>query len=286
MKPLSNSKQKLSYGNFFFGPNSRLIRLLSVCLILCSSAACRSVAADSPLKVFVLAGQSNMVGKRAIIAELPASLQVQQENLFFTKSGRWIPLEPGKTEPKGFGPELSFATELSEKLGEPIGIIKVSQGGTNLAEDWNPEDKNAFYAKMLKLVNKAKKSRPVEIKGMVWVQGGADAKRQDHANAYATNLEELIARCRSDFGSPEMAFVCERIRKSGGEKKPYMSIIREAHQSCPADNYIWIDSDDYEKGEDNVHYTASGLVALGRDSAKAMLELLSQEQIPANQPIQ
>lgn len=215
-----------------------------------------------------------MVGKRSVIAELPENYKAPQENLFFSKSGKWIPLEPGKTEPKGFGPEISFAANLSEKLGEPIGIIKVSKGGTNLAEDWNPDDPDSFYAKLLRVVNKAQQSRPIEVKGLLWVQGGADAKKLEHANAYSANLENLIERSRSDFNAPAMAFVCERIRASGGVNKPHMPIIRLVHENCPAENYAWVDGDDFEKGKDNVHYNTAGHISLGNDSAETMYRLL------------
>jgi hypothetical protein len=215
------------------------------------------------------------VGKRSKVAELPEDLKAPQQSLFFDGT-RWIPVEPGKTEAAGFGPELSFARRMAEGLKRPVGIIKHSVGGTNLAMQWSPDNPKSLYNQLLAKVKRAQASRRMEIVGFVWVQGGADAKKKEYADAYATNLGNLIRRARQDYRSPDMAVVCERIRKTNTQKKPYMTVVRKAHETCREARYRWIDADDVERGSDNVHYTTAGYVDLGYRCADGMLALLGE----------
>jgi hypothetical protein len=167
-------------------------------------------AQDKPLKVFICAGQSNMVGGRSIQSELPKKLQGEQKNLFF--NGKiWVPLAPGVTERKGFGPELSFAQELSENLNSPIGIIKFSSGGTSLDKHWLPKNTKSLYLRLVKQVKAAQKSRSIEIIGMIWMQGERDSKDEAMAANYAKNFDTLINIARKDFMSPNMIFISGRV---------------------------------------------------------------------------
>jgi len=231
------------------------------------------MAQEKPLKVFVLAGQSNMVGRRAKVAELPEDLKKEQAGaLFFTGRG-WVPLAPGVTERQGFGPEISFARRMSERLGEPIGIIKHSRGGSNLAEDWSPENPKSLYAALLKKVKAARKTREIEIVGMVWLQGGRDAKFEAMARAYAANLKKFIERARKDFASADMPFVAGR---SSLPKKtfPFADAVRKAQEQCRSPHYAFIDCDTIEKRADRTHYTTAGYVEVGYRLADAMLRMM------------
>jgi hypothetical protein len=105
--------------------------------------------------VFVLAGQSNMVGRgdpgTAEAPTLPAELALQSDVLFDhynpdarpdsgddrytgTTSTDWEPLSV-----KGgrFGPELTFARDVkAARPGRKIAIVKMAQNGTNIYEHW------------------------------------------------------------------------------------------------------------------------------------------------------
>lgn len=221
-----------------------------------------------PLKVFVLAGQSNMVGKRGDALALPQEMKGVQQNLFFKKSA-WVPLAPGVSEKRGFGPEISFAYAMGEYLGEPVGIIKHSSGGTSLAKRWDPSAEKSLYQMLLNKVKDAQKSRDIEILGMLWMQGEADSKNQQDAEAYAENFKNFIYTAREDFGSPEMIFIAGRVNPTA-EKYPFVDIVRAAQENCAVDNYSFIDCDGLSKVSDQVHYDPVGLVEMGKLFARAM----------------
>ena len=71
--------------------------------------AAPSAYADKPIKVFILAGQSNMVGTGADTSERPALLQSPQADVLFYYSTSLTTLRPGSGQ--NFGPEVTFETD-------------------------------------------------------------------------------------------------------------------------------------------------------------------------------
>ena len=118
---------------------------------------------DKVLPVFILAGQSNMAGG-GIKEELPEELQKPQKDGLFVKfwGVKWKPLEPGKR----FGPEVTFAAEMTRALKGPVGIIKLANGGTSLEKHWNPKkyDKEkgigTLYKRLIGYVKRMRKVNP------------------------------------------------------------------------------------------------------------------------------
>ena len=123
-------------------------------------------AAEPPVKVFILAGQSNMQG-HGIIAANPQRnegqgslewLATKSENAkdykhLLTETGEWKPREDvqiwylgrqGNLAP-GFGaredmigPELGFGQVVGEAITQPVLLIKLAWGGKSLGADFRP----------------------------------------------------------------------------------------------------------------------------------------------------
>ncbi|HPC63924.1 MAG TPA: sialate O-acetylesterase [Anaerohalosphaeraceae bacterium] len=113
-----------------------------------------------------------------------------------------------------------------------------------------------------------------EIAGMFWMQGETDAGSSAAASQYEANLKKFIEAVRTDFGAPEMRFFIGRIRTVTGI---YNAAVRTAMQEVAASDplVMWIDTDDLPVNADNVHYSAAGLVELGRRFADAYLRMAS-----------
>lgn len=255
---------------------SRLLRrtlLLAALLTAALPPLLGDDAMATPLKVFLLAGQSNMVGKRSLAAELPPALRQEQPRALFFTAGGWVPLRPGVSEPAGFGPELAFAERMTDGLGESIGLVKFSVGGTNLAVQWSPQREDSLYAQLLRQVRAAAQTRPVQVVGMVWMQGGNDAKSLAMATAYRANLEALLRQVRQDTGNPDLKFVCGR-SASPPDRFPHVALVRQAQTGIDAPGYAWVDCDPIAMGPDGVHYSTAGQVQAGYLFADAMLRLL------------
>lgn len=245
-------------------------------VLLVSCAGTEEQAATPPLKVFVLAGQSNMYGG-GHVSRLPDDLRYPQQDAWFFHDGRWLPVAP-RTIQEGFGPELSFARHMTAALGEPIGIIKLSPGGTNLAEQWSPQNPGSLYHQLLEQVRTAQADRPIQIAGMLWVQGEADARYENFGPRYQRNLENFIRRTRQDYGAPEMPFIAGRVNPPadwpGGPIFHWRDDVRKGIENADVPRYRYINLDDIPKREDNLHYTSEGQIIMGERLAVAMLEMM------------
>ncbi len=252
-----------------------LIPLLAS-LIVFSSSLC---AGDS-LDVYLFAGQSNMVGKRSKAADLPADCQGVQENVLIFTGTKWEPYRAGLGQPAGFGPEVSAALELAKATGKPVGIVKHSVGGTNLAQKWNPAvDNNLYTALKTKAAAAGEGGYDLVFKGVFWMQGGADARSEQMANQYATNLDALIAAMREDFETPGLPFVAGLTSSATATphpRYPAAGIVREA-QMQERDHYAYVDCSEISRCPDKIHFDTAGIVKLGRDMARAMLKLMNVE---------
>lgn len=147
-----------------------------IALVLLVALACSAAAADKPLKVFILAGQSNMQGHANVstfdsMAEDPKTATLLKrmrdkdgkprvcEKVWITSVGcqgdAYTDLreQAGKltvgygafgVEGNRIGPEYTFGLTLEDRLGEPVLLIKTSWGGRSLHTDFRPPSAGPF----------------------------------------------------------------------------------------------------------------------------------------------
>ncbi len=136
-------------------------------IVFCSLAiGPTSLWADQPLKVFILAGQSNMEGHAhvktlehlamnaetkpmlAAIQNPDGSPKVHEQisiSYLSTKGVKQGQLTTGfGASDEKIGPELTFGIYLQETLGEPILIIKTAWGGKSLHTDFRSPSAGPF----------------------------------------------------------------------------------------------------------------------------------------------
>jgi hypothetical protein len=179
---------------------------------------------DKILRVFIFAGQSNMVGSDSRVDDIKrfppfAGLELPQKQVKFSycigrenkmASEGWVDLEPVNNV---VGPELSFARRVSQEIKAPIAIIKCAAGGTHLGGDWNPDVPSGFkmYPIALKLVRSSlreleRKKIPYRIEGFMWHQGENDMFNEDYMANYGKNLKNFLAKSRRDLKAPQLKF--------------------------------------------------------------------------------
>ncbi|MCB1129187.1 MAG: hypothetical protein KDM81_21995, partial [Verrucomicrobiae bacterium] len=126
-----------------------LVALLP-CLIV-GSALARGV---EPVRVFILAGQSNMEGKGsvALLERQLAAPETHDEFAGLRPDGDWIsrpdvwikfwdrhgPLTVGYGSPGCIGPELGFGLTVGDRLEAPVLLIKTAWGGRSVFCDFRP----------------------------------------------------------------------------------------------------------------------------------------------------
>ncbi|MBM3852172.1 MAG: sialate O-acetylesterase [Verrucomicrobia bacterium] len=146
-----------------------------------------------PLKVFILAGQSNMEGHAKVetfdhLADDPATLPLLRQ--MCDAEGRprvsdrvWISYFTGRGEANGeglgrltvgfgsrpdpakdggkIGPEFTFGLTMEAALAEPILLIKTAWGGKSLHTDFRPPGAGPFVFNETHLANLQKGGRPI-----------------------------------------------------------------------------------------------------------------------------
>ena len=278
--------------------------LLTLTLLAAGASTAFTQEDDKTLRVFLFAGQSNMVGsdsKARDVKRFPPfeGLEEAQKDVLFSycigrenkhRSEGWVDLAPVNGV---IGPELSFARTLKENIKAPIAVIKVAAGGTHLGGDWNPDDPKGFkmYPLMLEEVRKAlaalkKKKITYRIEGFMWHQGENDMFEEGYMPAYGKNLENFLASWRRELELPELPFfIGELCTKTiwGMDLRPRMYEIsvgqRHVTESDPLATYVPTSHVGVEIGGGvglHYHYGTLGQLEHGVNYADAYLSSIGK----------
>ena len=264
------------------------------------------------LRVFIFAGQSNMVGSDSRVKDINrfppfAGLDQPQDKVLFSynigrekkrTSNGWVSLQPVDDV---VGPELSFARRVSREIKAPIAIIKCAAGGTTLGGDWNPDDPRGFklYPEALKLVQSSlaeldRKKVAYRLEGFMWHQGENDMFDEKFKLNYGKNLKNFLAKWRRDLEVPDLKFyIGELCTKTiwGMDNRENMYAIRTGQkavtESDPLAEYIPTSHDAVEIGGGeglHYHYGTLGQLEHGVNYADAYLRTIGK-QLAIDRPL-
>ncbi len=250
-----------------------------------------SMAGAEPLKVFILSGQSNMVGAGTEVPEEFRDKPIEGVTLFQVPNhGKPLKRQlvfPSRGEKApSFGPELAFAMAMEEALGEEIGILKFAVGGRSLATHFIPSVDEApdgsgrrdhLWAELRRQILSVKTIDNVEFAGMLWLQGERDIKEEGpSAEQYDDNLKLMIDKVRTITETPDLPFIAGRVNPPvEGER---FDLVRKAIETGGGvEHYDWIDLDAVPKNADNLHYSTEGQMQIGKAFAEKMLAMMKDE---------
>jgi len=260
-----------------------------------SFAASGSALAAEVTRVFIFAGQSNMVGSDSHadrIDDFPdfKGAGAPQDVLYSYIVGNeaskgWVPLQPLRS----FGPEITFARRVKEHVNFPIAIIKSAVGGTTVAYDWNPdapEKGQKLYPRTLELIRQSlheldKRGVAYRIEGVMWHQGENDMLDRKLNKDYAAGLTHLISRLRKDLNAPDLKwFIAEVSEKGiwGMDNRSNLAILRQQQEIVlAADPQLrWVPTSHLafevmNSGQPHYHFGTQGQLQLGEAFAGAYL---------------
>lgn len=146
-------------------------------LVLLASLLSMPGAAPKPIKVYILAGQSNMEGKAKVSlmdyqANQPATSGlykhlrkddkwIERDDVWIKFFGRKGKLTVGYGSPLCIGPELEFGTVVGDHFTEQVLLIKTAWGGRSLYRDFRSPSAGLPAAKVLdKMLADMKKRNP------------------------------------------------------------------------------------------------------------------------------
>ena len=219
-----------------------------------------SAAADKPVHIFILSGQSNMAGMNPKVGFEP-----EAKKLFPDAEVVYIKIA------RGGQPIRLWVKEYPEIAKKHDLTIPGKYNGT------------VYYEPIVKQYRGLleKHPNPASVT-FCWMQGERDAKEKLSA-AYADSMKQLIANLRRDLKQPEMNFVIGRLSDFGPESNKEWQAVRQVQVEISQQDKrgAWVDCDDLNDKEKNgqkrndLHYTKEGYALLGRRyarQAKARIE--------------
>jgi hypothetical protein len=265
-------------------------RLLIPLLLALSGTA--SLCADKEVKLFLLAGQSNMDGC-GLWDELPAEFQQAPANvkIWDNRDSKWRELGQDSTaiaRKMQFGPEIAFARGLAKAYPDhEVALVKTSAGGTKLHTQWTPG--KGMYERFTRNYRNAvadleKAGKKCEIAGMLWMQGESDSETLEMANAYEVNLKAMFRDVREKTGKEHLPIVMGRISSSLLKKTPWnfdhTAVVQKAQEAVAAadSDVSIINTDQLSTLKDNTHFDTKAQLTLGGEMADQMLKALAKEK--------
>jgi len=264
-------------------------RPLLYCLLLAAVTSIQTSA--ETIDVFFLAGQSNASGR--VYSGYTEDARDSQVLYYYqsdgpsaanvTSGGEFTTLQPlpAATEygyDSGFyGPEITLGRALVDQ-GYNTAIIKVSDGGTNLRDDWNPNgsgtentmwlDWQSQVANALSTLNS--EGYTINLRAFFWYQGESDADNAYYSSVYETYFTSFTTEVYAYLGdlgydSSNMQFVTALIHEDGAYAATDGSEVRAAQQSVmdTLDLGAWFDTSDLTLQSDNMHLDASSIQTVG-----------------------
>ena len=257
---------------------------------------------NKTLRVFIFAGQSNMVGSDSKVQDIKrfppyAGLEAAQKQVKFvyclgrenkTRSEGWEALAPVNNI---VGPELSFARKVTRHIKAPIAIIKVAAGGTHLGGDWNPDEPIGFkmYQLAVETIRQAladldKQNIKYRLEGFMWHQGENDMFNGEYMPNYGKNLKNFLAKWRRDLKTPNLKFYIGELNTKtiwGMDLRPRMYTIsvgqRAVTNADPRAEYVPTSHVGAEIGRPvglHYHYGTLGQLQHGENYATAYLRTI------------
>jgi len=261
------------------------------------------VPTGARFRVFILSGQSNMVGQGQA-GELTEPYSKPHPRVRIWASGEWQYLVPSRR----FGPEVGFAHTLAKAWpDDTIGIMKVAIGGTGIlafVPDWSKEQadrtgdgrKGPLYQRIIGCLRDARKQGDFEVAGFVWKQGGKDMRNPETAREYLGHFKQLVGGLRKDTGVANLpAFISTYLTRAELEKtaddvqmkalsrgRPGLVDVLRAHLDA-ADkipHVVAVVHGRLPMRPDGIHFNTEGQLTQGRLLAEAVLAYTRDKATP------
>lgn len=167
-------------------------------------------------------------------------------------------------------------------------IVKQAQGGAPISrwvESWIPfagepvADSGDLYVELMNRVRWQTTDIEYDTVTFVWMQGERDAREESRGAVYSESFHKLIDQLEQDLDLESINIVIGRLSdfiKPDTKARPYWYFIRKFQRKYAEThpNVCWIDTDDLNGSNDDLHYTDEGIRTLGERFAHATVVLI------------
>ncbi|WP_126975406.1 sialate O-acetylesterase [Frigidibacter oleivorans] len=236
----------------------------------------RRRAAAAPVHIFVIAGQSNALGRAAddSVDSYPAG------TIEYGAGDSWAPVGPRlyhgawstdealalPAAGANFGWDRAFAAAYAaENPGVTVGLIGVADGGTGfVTNQWNKGQPS--YTQAVARIAAALAARPAGavLKGILWHQGENDGVTAGGPAAYDAALMQFLTDFRADTGTTDVPFVLGgHVFATGYYNSEIQRTIQSIPNRVPLTGYADVSSPVEATIFDAVHLDAASLRRFG-----------------------
>jgi hypothetical protein len=247
-------------------------------------------AYQGQMRLFILAGQSNMVGW----APIPEGEPTDPRIYVFGKDYRWRlanhPIEDAANQVDmvsenliaGFGPAMDFAFASLERHPDiVIGLIPCARNSSGIIQWQRDLSDQSLYGSCLKRVRAAS---PIgEISGILFFQGETDAADPiqypdppPHPSDWSELFTAFVTDFRNDLRQPDLPVVFAQLGSTWApEAFPNWEAVKAQQASLRLSRSAMIITDDLPL-LDGLHFTTDSYRLIGRRFADAYWELVEQ----------
>lgn len=239
----------------------------------------RRVPPPSKMQIYLMLGQSNMVGQ--------ASLEPEARDphvLMFAADGKWkTAYEPthdsagavdfiyaGQTA--NFSCGLTFGKTLRSFVPEiKVGLVPCARNGTSIIE-WMPSaSPHTYYGVTIKRAKEA--AAAGEIAGVIFHQGETDALPRDRRSSpeiWRQEFETIVRSLRADLGIPSLPVVFAQLGRTTRSDATDWELMKRIQASVSIPGVTMIRTEDFPLQPDGIHLSAAGQRMLGQRFASAI----------------
>lgn len=211
-------------------------------------------------------------------------------------AGKHLFILSGQSNMVGMNPDLTFTPAVTKAFGkDKIIVVKDAHGGQSI-RSWGktnhefpppttgrvPKVRGELYDRLMEKVKPAIAGQSLKTVTFIWMQGESDLNN----TAYDAYLREVLQQLETDLSFKEINLVIGRISDSGldGKRSEGNLTIRRIQQEFAEAHPrgAWVDTDDLndkqvgDKMVNDLHYTKEGYEILGTRFAAKVIELVEK----------
>ncbi len=229
------------------------------------------------MKIFLLAGQSNMQG----CGNFGMHSRLGDKRLLNFKNGKWQKAEEPLHDyacdvwaDGGAGMAMSFGLYLLKKFPEwEIGFVPCAVSGSRL-EQWQPGAE--LFENAINKTQQAISECNGELTGILWHQGEADSKCLERAQTYAKRFKCTLQTFREKFNNDNLVLIAGGL----GEflvANPDCTYYKTVNIALAEKSTAFVLSDGLTDNDrkDNTHFDTKSLRKFGIKYAKSYIKIKS-----------
>lgn len=190
----------------------------------------------------------------------------------------------GQSNMVGLNPDSSFTPTVTQALApDKVIVVKNAWDGQPIRrwhKQWKPaKDRKVagdntygdLYDRLMSTVRPAIEGKEPATITFCWMQGEGDAMEL-HGDVYADSMRGVIQQLRTDLKRPDVKAVIGRLNDCANGKNHWDKVREAQVEVAKTDPLVsWVDTDDLNGPTDDVHYNEAGYTELGKRFALSAL---------------